>query len=172
MPWNLILSFLRANWRGTAIVCLGVLLTLSLTFHRRLSVKYKDREKEWELQLAQAQAQANKQKKEYDHALVVADARTVALVEQAKKSAWKAYTARATANVAAGLDPARFASMLDLPTRATPGAAEAERAPDPDGASPERLAPDRAFVADCALDAARLTGWQSWARELNLPVKE
>lgn len=45
-----------------------------------------------------------------------------------------------------------------------------DSAPRPDGATEER-APSEPSVADCALDAAQVLGFQQWIREQGIPVE-
>ncbi len=163
-----IVPILIRNWRVTLEVCAAVVLMLLWHLWTGAKEERDFIQQQFDQAVKNAREARDKQAKEYDDALTDARKYTAALVEQAETNAVTNYVKRFGKGISVRCSPVRPVSVsVGLPVVPSDpaGAAQAGSPENPYG-------PPEEFVAACATDAARLDGWQHWARELNLPVKE
>ena len=148
------LTMIARNWQAAVIALLGLGLALSLSHGRYLSAKLDAKTAEIDFMAREAQAFNERSK-------VIArqtNEQHIALVEQAKKTAYTNYLKKYGAgNAACGL-------TVRLPNMPA-GAGEASSPEVADGVS------ESEFISACALDAGHLQLWQQWAIANDLPVQ-
>ena len=147
------LTMIARNWQAAVIALLGLGLALSLSHGRYLSAKLDAKTAEIDFMAREAQAFNERSK-------VIArqtNEQHIAMVEQAKKTAYANYLKKYGANAACGL-------TVRLPNMPA-GAGEASSPEVADGVS------ESEFISACALDAGHLQLWQQWAIANDLPVQ-
>ena len=166
--WTAPLQFLLRYWLPLLTVTLSGLLWIQTNRLGNEQEAHRVTKADFKARSDMAIAAEDQQKKEYDDALNSAAKRTQTLVEQAKSEAWRNFTARygpLSKPLGSTTGSVGNIGLCKLPASTATDTSETVSPSVVDGVAQE-------FVVNCATDAARLAGWQSWARELNLPVKE
>ena len=153
------LKMIARNWQAAVIALLGLGLALSLSHGRYLSAKLDAKTAEIDFMAREAETFHSNSAKIARQT----NEQHIALVEQAKKTAYANYLKKYGANAACG-------SSVRLPNMpADPS--EADSAGEPDaGFADDVPDPVRELADQCAETTVIATQWQAWARANDLPV--
>lgn len=154
------LTMIARNWQAAVIALLGLGLALSLSHGRYLSAKLDAKTAEIDFMAREAQAFNERSK-------VIArqtNEQHIAMVEQAKKTAYANYLKKYGANAACGIS----VRLPNMPA----GIGETDSAGEPDaGFADDVPDPVRELAEQCAETTVIATQWQAWARANNLEVE-
>lgn len=187
MTW--LLELLARNWKEALIGALFAALTISISLHHTLSVKYESDKVKWSVDFAKqeeafkskvalAEAETARTKSEYGQALEFANANTTKLVGEAQKNAWANF-ARMYGLGGTGLAALRspsFGRMQLSNAGGMRGEVPATAAVSSETTSTEGLVGVQkselgSFVETCAEDAGRLDNWRQWCNQIGCEAK-
>ena len=154
------LKMIARNWQAAVIALLGLGLALSLSHGRYLSAKLDAKTAEIDFMAREAETFHSNSAKIARQT----NEQHIALVEQAKKTAYANYLKKYGDNVACGL-------TVRLPNMPT-GSGETDSAGKPDaGFADDVPDPVRELAEQCAETTVIATQWQAWARANDLEVE-
>lgn len=154
------LTMIARNWQAAVIALLGLGLALSLSHGRYLSAKLDAKTAEIDFMAREAETFHSNSAKIARQT----NEQHIALVEQAKKTAYANYLKKYGANAACGISvrlPNMPADPSETDSAGKPDAGFADDVPDP----------VRELAEQCAETTVIATQWQAWARANDLEVE-
>ena len=154
------LKMIARNWQAAVIALLGLGLALSLSHGRYLSAKLDAKTAEIDFMAREAETFHSNSAKIARQT----NEQHIALVEQAKKTAYANYLKKYGDNAACGIS----VRLPNMPA----GIGEADSAGEPDaGRTDDVPDPVRELAEQCAETTVIATQWQAWARANDLEVE-
>lgn len=154
------LTMIARNWQAAVIALLGLGLALSLSHGRYLSAKLDAKTAEIDFMAREAETFHSNSAKIARQT----NEQHIALVEQAKKTAYANYLKKYGANAACGISvrlPNMSAGIGETDSTGEPDATLANDIPDP----------VRELAEQCAETTVIASQWQAWARANDLEVQ-